>query len=118
MENVSQAPAMESAEKAGFWIRFIAIIVDIIILSVVGAIINIIFGRVANGILSQLINLVIGIGYYSYLWSSASPLGAGKTVGMRIFGIRVVRTDGSDLTLVQGLIRWVGLAISIAVIFI
>jgi uncharacterized RDD family membrane protein YckC len=118
MENVSQAPVAASTEKAGWWIRFIAIIVDGIILSIVSGIINLILGKVAGGALADLINLVIGAGYYSYLWSASSPLGAGQTVGMKIFGIRVVRTDGSDLTVVQGLIRWVGLVISIAVIFI
>ena len=37
---------------------------------------------------------------------------------MRIFGLRVIKTDGSDLTFVQGLVRWVGLVISFVVIFI
>jgi uncharacterized RDD family membrane protein YckC len=117
MQDVREAPATSSAEKAGFWIRVVAYIVDGIILSIVNEILSFTVGR-ASGALSFLISLVISLLYFSYLWSGASPLGAGKTVGMRIFGLRVIRTDGSDLTFVQGLVRWVGLAISTAAIFI
>jgi uncharacterized RDD family membrane protein YckC len=118
MEDVSQVPsAASSAEKAGFWIRVIAYIIDGVILGIVNEILSVTVGRASSG-LASLISLVISLLYFSYLWSGASPLGAGRTVGMRIFGIRVIKTDGSDLTFVQGLVRWIGLVISTIVIFI
>jgi uncharacterized RDD family membrane protein YckC len=39
-------------------------------------------------------------------------------VGDKLLSLRVIRTDGSDLTIVQALIRYVGLFISFIVIFI
>jgi uncharacterized RDD family membrane protein YckC len=37
---------------------------------------------------------------------------------MKILNLKVIRTDGSNLDLVQGLLRYVGLIISFLVIFI
>jgi uncharacterized RDD family membrane protein YckC len=42
----------------------------------------------------------------------------GQTPGMKILNLKVIRTDGSNLDLVQGLLRYVGLIISFLVIFI
>src|SRR5207244_10096616 len=51
---------------------------------------------------SQLLALL----YFVILWS---PLGGGKTVGMRIYHLRVVRTDGRPLSLPRAFLRYVGL---------
>jgi len=51
---------------------------------------------------SQLLALL----YFVILWS---PLGGGKTVGMRIYRLRVVRTDGHLLSLPRAFLRYVGL---------
>ena len=76
MEDVSQVPAAaSSAEKAGFWIRVIAYIIDGIILGIVNEILSVTVGRASSG-LANLIGLVISLLYFSYLWSGASPLGA------------------------------------------
>jgi uncharacterized RDD family membrane protein YckC len=118
MANVSQVAA-STAEKAGFWRRIPACALDTGILFIVyGIVYQAILERMAAGWIWPLIDLVLGAGYFSYLWSGASPLGAGRTVGSLVYGLRVIRTDGSDLTLVQGLIRWAGLLLSVMIAFI
>ena len=94
--------------RAGFWIRAGAYLIDVIIVVGVGSILNSILAldpTVAGNGLGQLISLVYFIG----LWSSN---GGGQTIGMRVLKLKVIKTDGSELTLVQSLIRYVGLIIS------
>ena len=105
--------AVATQDKAGFWIRFIAIIVDGLVITLVGGIFsntvvtpgpngNIV---VQNGGPSGLISLL----YYVFFWSS---YGGGQTLGSRLFKLKVVKTDGSMLDLVGAFIRYVGFLIS------
>lgn len=107
--------SLVGAPKAGFWIRVGAYLIDAVILFIV----NLIITAVLNGspTLRSLVQLILGIAYFSYLWSNSSPW-PGQTIGMKALNLRVVRTDGSDLTVLQGFIRYVGLVISFIVIFI
>jgi uncharacterized RDD family membrane protein YckC len=109
------APAAVSGAKAGFWIRFLAIFIDGVILFVIQLIIASILGSSTSG--RSGIGTLLGLIYYVYFWSSASPW-PGQTIGNKLLNIRVIKTDGSDLSLVVALIRYVGLVISILVIFI
>ena len=111
------APA---ANYGGFWIRVVAYIIDAIILGVVGGIIAVIFGvnpsKAGSGSsnAASAINLVIGIAYFSYMWSQQ-----GATLGQRIFGLRVVDANTSQrITIGKALLRWVGLFVSFLVCFI
>jgi uncharacterized RDD family membrane protein YckC len=111
------APA---AHYGGFWIRVVAYIIDAIILAVVGGIIAAIFrvnpsnaGSGAYNAASGL-NLVIGIAYFSYMWSQQ-----GATLGQRIFRLRVVDANtGQRITIGKALLRWVGLFVSFIVCFV
>jgi uncharacterized RDD family membrane protein YckC len=109
------APAVVTGEKAGFWIRVLAILIDSVILFVINLIVASILNSSSTG--RSGIQTVLGLIYYVYLWSSASPW-PGQTVGNKLLNIRVVKTDGSDLSIVVALIRYVGLVISVLVIFI
>ena len=108
------APAVATTEKIGFWVRVLAFIIDAIVTGIVGGIINgILFGGDAtrgNGL-----STLLGLAYVLYFWSS---YGHGQTVGNRIMKIRVVKTDGSELTLMDAFIRYIGLIISFFAIFI
>jgi len=94
--------------KAGFWIRVGAYLIDGIIVVVVSSILNSILRldpiAGANGL-----GTLIGLVYFVALWSST---GGGQTIGMRILNLKVIRTDGSELTLIQAVIRYVGFIIS------
>jgi uncharacterized RDD family membrane protein YckC len=96
-----------TTNKAGFWIRTFAYIIDAIGIGIVSGIISSIVSRdptASNGL-----NLLIGLAYFAYFWSAQ---GGGQTLGMRLFNLKVIRTDGSALTLTQALIRCVGLFVS------
>jgi uncharacterized RDD family membrane protein YckC len=109
------ATAAVSGAKAGFWIRFVAIFVDGIILAVVNVIINAALNSNTTGRTG--LQTLLGLVYYVYFWSSNSPW-PGQTVGNKLLNIRVVKTDGSDLSITTALIRYVGLFISVLCLFI
>jgi len=93
-----------TAEKAGFWIRFVAIFIDGIIVGIVT-----ILNLNTNG--RSGLQLLLGLVYYVYFWSNSGPW-PGQTIGSKLLNIRVIRTDGSDLSISQALIRYVGFVIS------
>ena len=109
------APAAVTGAKAGFWIRVVAFIIDSIIVGVVNSIIAAILSSSTSGRTG--IQTLLGIIYFTYFWSASSPW-PGQTVGDKLLNLRVIRTDGTDLTIVQALIRYVGLFVSFLVIFI
>ena len=115
MQTVPAASSLTGAPKAGFWIRVVAYIIDAVILFVVNLIVAVVLGGSTST--RSGIQLVLGIIYFSYLWSGSSPW-PGQTVGDKLLNLRVIKTDGSDLTVVQGFIRYIGLVISFLVIFI
>ena len=100
-----------TTDKVGFWTRVLATIIDAVLVGIVSQVLNtIVGGSATNGL-----NFLIGLAYYLYFWSS---YGHGQTLGKRALSIRVVKTDGSELTLVDALIRYVGLIISCIALFI
>jgi uncharacterized RDD family membrane protein YckC len=117
MQSAAPLPStsLTAAPKAGFWIRVVAFIIDSIIVGVVNAIVAAILNQSNTGRTG--IQTLLGIIYFSYFWSASSPW-PGQTVGDKLLSLRVIRTDGSDLSIVQAFVRYVGLFISFIVIFI
>jgi uncharacterized RDD family membrane protein YckC len=102
-----------TAQKAGFWIRTGAYIIDAIILGIVGGILNALLRgepRTAGAI-----NVLLGLVYFVYFWSAS---GHGQTLGMRVLNLKVIKTDGSMLTYTQAVIRYLGLFLSFLVVLI
>lgn len=91
-------------ELAGFGQRFVALLIDVIILGVVNGIITGIFGQALGGALG----LAIGVGYYWYFWTRNH----GQTPGKSAMSIRVIKVDGSELNDADAIIRYVGYIIS------
>jgi uncharacterized RDD family membrane protein YckC len=104
-----------TAPKAGFWIRFLAILIDGILVAIVNAAIAAVLSLNTNG--RSGLQVLLGLAYYVYFWSNSSPW-PGQTLGNKLLKIRVIRTDGSGLEISQALIRYVGLFISVVVLFI
>lgn len=71
-----------SGPRAGFGLRLVAWLVDVIILAVVGGLLGALFNRGVGNLLSTL----IGLAYYVYLEGSPS----GQTVGKKLMSIRVI----------------------------
>jgi len=109
------APAAVTGAKAGFWIRVLAFIIDSVILYVINLIVGVVLNPSTTG--RSGIQTLLGIIYFTYFWS-ASSLWPGQTVGDKLLNLRVIKTDSTDLTIVQAFIRYVGLVVSILVIFI
>ena len=104
-----------TTNKAGFWVRTFAYVVDAIGVGIVSGIIASIISGGATGTTANGLSFLIGIAYFCYFWSGQ---GGGQTLGMRVLNLKVVRTDGSALTLTQALIRYVGLFVSFICLFI
>ena len=106
-----------TTNKAGFWVRFFAIIIDSIGIGIVSGILSGLINASADPLDTSRSSLqtLIGVLYFCYFWSAQ---GGGQTLGMRVLNIKVVRTDGSALTILQAFIRYIGLIVSVACIFI
>lgn len=106
--------SVATTEKIGFWVRVVAFIIDGIILAILSSILNsIVFG--GDQVRGSGLNTLVGLAYSMYFWSS---YGHGQTVGNRIMKIRVVKTDGSELSLMEAFIRYIGLVLSFICLFI
>lgn len=96
---------------AGFWIRFLAYIIDAVILSVLSRILT---GSGSGGDIQPLI-IALYFGAF-WMWKAATP-------GSMLLGMRVVSVDGKPLTPKQVILRLVGyflstIALSIGFIWI
>jgi uncharacterized RDD family membrane protein YckC len=124
------------ARYAGFWIRFVAVIIDSIIVSIPSFILGLIVGIIAavatsasgnssngNGatgaaftgvqLLIELLSIAISIGYFVYFW------GRGSTLGMRLFHLRVAdATTGLPIGYGRAGLRYVGYILSVIVCYI
>jgi uncharacterized RDD family membrane protein YckC len=118
----------------GFWIRFVAVFIDGIIVSIPGIILGVIVGvmyGVANSVsnnntsnaantafggvqvLIDLLDFAITIGYFVYFW------GKGSTLGMRLFHLRVADANtGLPIGYGRAGLRYVGYILSIIVCYI
>lgn len=108
MTTVSAPPAAPvPVLRGGFWERALAYVVDACVLLVPTIIVNVVIN---NQSIAFGVNLLINLAYFSYFWSAA---GGGQTLGMRVFGLRVVKDDGTPLTLIGGIVRWFGLVVAL-----
>lgn len=117
----------------GFWIRFVAIFIDGLIVAIPIIILSVIVfiavgagsgaaganqqttNAAANGT-SAILNLVsflISAGYFVYFWST------GQTLAMRLFRLRVVDANtGLPIGLGRAVVRYLGYFISVLVCYI
>jgi uncharacterized RDD family membrane protein YckC len=113
------------ASKSGFWRRTFAYLIDAIALGIVLQILNgfLIGSALTSSDAGQIaaattravsVNLIISIGYFVVLWT----YWGGQTLGMKVLGIKVVKTDGSAVTLVTAILRYVGIIISTIPLFL
>jgi uncharacterized RDD family membrane protein YckC len=121
MENIETSDVTPIVSKksrpGGFWIRFIATIIDGVIItiptSIIGAVMGMVMAAVFHGgkiptpffLFSQLMSAAIGIlislSYYTYFYQST-----GSTLGKKIFQLKVVdATTGNLLTFKQVVLR-------------
>lgn len=105
-----QRPAREFA---GFWIRFAAGAIDAVLLMIVAAIFAFLLrapNEKVSTILREAAILLLGLFYMALMWAS----GYEATLGQRLLGLRVMRTNGAPISFARAFIRAVGVIISIA----
>jgi len=124
----------QQVRYGGFWIRFVAVFIDGIIVSIPVFILGFILGlatavasnasgnsnssgaNVATtgvGLLIDLIGLVVSISYFVYFW------GRGQTLAMRLFHLRVAdATTGQPIGYGRAGLRYVGYFLSAIVCYI
>lgn len=96
-------------EYAGFWIRFLALFIDIVVLSIVTSFIGVLFGQGAGraGGGAFVINTIIGAAYDVIALSRW-----GQTVGALAVGIKVADVNGGLLSPGAAFLRWIGSIVS------
>ena len=111
---------------AGFWIRFVAVIIDSVIVFVATIVVSIVLGifigllaratgaavDVSQGgpltYLSYLIAIAISVGYFIYGWAM------GSTRGMRFFRLAVVDAEtGQPIGFGRAAVRYLGYVVSV-----
>lgn len=100
-----QPTTNRSGPRASFGVRFVALLVDAVVLAVVGGVLRLILGATGG----QSIAVLVGLAYYGYLEGSPS----GQTVGKKMMNIRVVDLNGGGpIGIGRALLRYVGRIIS------
>ena len=100
-----------SGPRAGFWRRFVGLLIDGILLGIVQEILRSIMGTGA----AYSIYIVVSIAYFTVLIGSAR----GQTVGQMAMGIRVIDFNtGGPIGYGRAFIRWLVSIVSTLVIFL
>ena len=116
---VTQEMSPAFAQKGGFWRRTGAYVLDGVVTGVMGFIVGIVVAIIGEAThmaeadmnnIAQLIGEIVGLVYFLYFWSAH---GSGQTPGMRALRLRVIRTDGTYLSVGRAFLRNIGLGISI-----
>ena len=126
--------AVPAVRYAGFWIRFVAYLIDAVLLNLIAVPLNLVaFGN--SGFLcatsnytvfsssatvqdisyscsptgaGYLIYFLLGLVYFTFMWST------GATLGQRVLKIRVAdATTNERLSIVKSLVRYIGFCISV-----
>jgi uncharacterized RDD family membrane protein YckC len=109
-------------QYAGFWVRFVALLLDGIVLGLISAALTPILGAqisvsgtsVTVNYAANAYSTLIGLVYFIGCWTWR-----GQTIGMIPFNLMVVGIeDGRKIDIPRGVLRYVGIIISIIPLFI
>jgi uncharacterized RDD family membrane protein YckC len=107
----SAVPSSESPDGpyGGFWLRAVALALDYIPLYLAGLLLAVI------GLGSITVPVLLGLAflYFVGLWVTT-----GRTLGMRALGLRVIRENGSGLTVTAATRRFLGLFLGVICVFL
>ena len=113
---------MAGLRYAGFWVRFVALLIDVVALGLLTTALSPVFGSQFHvsgnsytvNYTATAFGTLIGLVYFIGFWSWR-----GQTVGMMPFDMQVVGVaDGKKIDVVRGFLRYVGFIISIIPLFL
>ena len=93
-----------TGKKAGFGVRFVAALIDGIVIAIASSLLTRVMPFMKRPILSS----IPGALYSILLWVNWQ----GQTIGKRAMGIKVVRDDGKALDYAEAVVRYLGYIIS------
>jgi uncharacterized RDD family membrane protein YckC len=113
--------SLATGQLSGFGRRFVAYILDGLVVGVAGSIIDAIIAAIVRGSFNDtggyarngIVSLILGVLYFGYFWSRN-----GQTLGYMALGLRLVRADGAPVSFGLGAIRYVLIYLSFAVCLI
>ncbi len=116
-------------QYAGFWIRFVAYLIDVVPIAIVGGILNVSWGTgyrcnfgtdhvygcsAGTGSLGSWLGFVVLGVYWVLTWSLL-----GASLGQKALGLRVVNVhNGARLDIGRSLIRYLGFVVSVIPLFL
>ena len=110
-QTVPPASGSASGPRAGFWRRFVGLLIDWVLLGIVGEILRAIFGTRTG----TWIYFAVSIVYFTVLIGSRR----GQTVGQMAMGIRVIDFNtGGPIGYGRAFLRWLVAIVSTIAIFI
>jgi len=99
-----QSQAQPQLQYVGVGMRFLALLIDSILVGVIGAILGVLFrvglGPTTGVTVGSAIGSILGILYYVGLEATQ-----GATLGKMMLGLRIVKTDGTPIGWSESIIR-------------
>ncbi len=120
MDQILDAPVRneKKASYAGFWIRFVAYIVDSMVLWLIQILISFLLYGSYSSVGGELILLIlwigVGVGYFAGMESSARQ----ATLGKMLFRLKVGDEQGYQITFANAVGRYFGKILSALILFI
>ncbi|HEY3064662.1 MAG TPA: RDD family protein [Methylomirabilota bacterium] len=109
---------MIATAPAGFWIRGVALLIDVAIFYLVHVSLRWVAGRVWGPTVESEAGILPAVSLFTLLftslYTSALHALAGQTLGKLAVGVRVVNEDGTALTFGTALLRYLGYFLSLA----
>lgn len=101
-----------AGDPAGFWRRLVALIIDYVIVGVVSYVINLGIGAIVHSAggsytISGVVQFILGLIYFTWLWSTQ-----GRTLGYMVMGMRLVRSDGTPAGVGTAIARFILIELS------
>lgn len=123
---VAKSSLTQTETPAGFISRLEAFTIDLILIAISGLsatwlfqlfyrffALNLIWPNLLSGQYAPVISFVIIVFYFNYFWAFL-----GFTPGKLLLGLKIVRKDGSDLSLARSFVRFFGYWISAIPLFL
>lgn len=111
-------PPRSGTPPAGFWIRAVAALVDLLLFGVVQFSLGLVGGRVWGRDVAALpvfqTMVVLFTLLFFCLYTTALHTVGGQTIGKLLVGVRVIGVEGEPLTAGAALLRWFGYFASLA----